>query len=63
MREYLRFGGAMGWQPPMVRQTSLSDFAAAVEGWLMSQGVKVEDGPSEAEVRELDALMEAYPDG
>lgn len=53
----------MGWRPEHVRAASLSDFTAAKEGWLMSQGVKIDDGPSEAEVKELDALMEAFPDG
>lgn len=63
MREYLRFGGAMGWHPEQVRTTSISDFTAATEGWLMSQGVEIKDGPSEESVKELDALMEAFPDG
>lgn len=63
MRDYLRFGGAMGWTPDEVRQTSFSDFAAATEGYLLSQGAEIDDGPSEEDVKELDALMEAYPDG
>lgn len=63
MRDYLRVGGAMGWRPEHVRATSLSDFMAAKDGWLMSQGVEVDDGPSEEDVKDLEALMEMFPDG
>jgi hypothetical protein len=56
-------GGAMGWRPWEVRACTLLDFEAALSGWLMAQGH--DDGPdiSPEAIKELDDLMERYPDG
>ena len=56
----------MGWHPDLVRQTSLSDFSAAFEGYLLANGVK-DDGLSDDEIDELQELIveseRTYPQG
>lgn len=53
-------GGAMGIGPNEVRELSLSDLAAAFQGWQMSQGI--EPPLNESDVERLDSLMARYPD-
>ena len=53
----------MGWTPDQVRACSISDFAAALDGWQTANGAKP-DGPdlSDEAFEELDQLMAQYPD-
>jgi uncharacterized protein (UPF0276 family) len=59
-RDWFVSGGAMGWTPDQVRALSLSDFAAALEGWSLAQGGK--PPLKEDDVAMLDDLMARYPD-
>lgn len=52
-------GAAMGWTPADVRACSPADFTAAVDGFLMAQGVEMPDRLSKDDVRELRELLEA----
>ena len=52
----------MGWTPAEVRRTSLSDFAAALDGFARSKGV--EEGATDPLTRaELDDLLRRYKKG
>lgn len=53
-------GGAMGWTPDQVRAHSLSDLAAAVEGYQLRNGGK--PPMRESDVEALESLMARYPD-
>jgi len=48
----------MNWRPDEVRACSLSDFAAAIEGWGLAQGRK--RPLRQSDVDELDALTAEY---
>lgn len=52
----------MGLRPHEVRTMSLPDFAIAVQTWNETHGAGGPDYSQDA-VAELEALMEAYPDG
>jgi len=50
----------MGWTPDQVRAHSLSDLAAAVEGYQLRNGGK--PPMRESDVETLESLMARYPD-
>ena len=56
----------MGWHPDLVRQTSVSDFSAAFDGYLLGKGVQ-DDGLSDDEIDGIQEQMatfeRAYPRG
>lgn len=51
----------MGWLPRDVRDHSLPDFVAAIEGHNIARGGK--PPLKQDDLSALDALMEMYPDG
>ena len=59
MRQYLVSGGAMGWHPDLVRSTSISDFNASFEGYLLGKGV-TDDSLDDEEVDEMQAELAAF---
>lgn len=56
-------GGLMGWTAGMVREHTLADFNAIFEGFLALHGHDSGPDMSDDAVRELEQLMEQYPDG
>lgn len=49
----------MGWHPDLVRQTSVSDFNASLDGYLLSKGVQ-EDGMTDDEIADLQEQMAEF---
>ena len=49
----------MGWHPDLVRSTSISDFNAAFEGYLLGKGV-VDDSLDDDEIDEMQAEIEKF---
>ena len=49
----------MGWHPDLVRQTSVSDFSASFDGYLLGKGVQ-DDGLSDDEIDGIQEQMTTF---